>query len=73
MKTKVIKKLAQHQMKESAVEGEKLVTSTMRDKALENPSKAEVLMEQALQVEATTKASLKDVDGVDGASKTQDL
>ncbi|XP_050919062.1 uncharacterized protein LOC127136559 [Lathyrus oleraceus] len=72
-KTKEIKKLSQHQMKESVVEGEKLVTSTMRDKALENPSKAEVLMEQALQVKATTKASLKDVDGVDGASKTQDL
>lgn len=60
-------------MKEFATEGEKLTTCALRDKALENPSEAAVMIEQALQVKATTKASLKDIEGTDGALEFQDL
>ncbi|KAI5446381.1 hypothetical protein KIW84_014279 [Lathyrus oleraceus] len=53
--------------------GEKLITSTLRDKVLENPFEADVLVEQDLQVKATAKAILKDVEGADGALESQAL
>lgn len=72
-KTKETKKLAQDLMKESAQEGAKLLTSSLKDKAMENPSEDDVLMEKTLRVEATTKAILKDAEGTFGASESQAL
>lgn len=72
-KIKEIKKLAQDLLKEYVVEGAKLITSTLRDKVLENPFEADVLVEQDLQVKATAKAILKDVEGADGALESQAL
>lgn len=62
-KTKEIKKLVQDLMKESVVEGAKMITSSLKENALKNSFEANVLMEQALQVEATAEAILKDVEG----------
>lgn len=72
-KTKETKKLAQDLMKESAQEEAKLLTSSLKDKALENPSEDNVLMEKTLRVEATTKDILKDAERTFGASESQAL
>lgn len=61
-KTKEVKKLTQELMKESIEEGAKLITYAFRDKPLEDPSKAKVLKEISLQIEATAEAILKNVD-----------
>lgn len=53
-------------MKESAVEGAKMISSSLRDKALK------ILLKQTLRVESTAEAILKDVKGTSCASEYQD-
>lgn len=73
MNTKEAKKLVQDLMKKTVVEGAKMITSTLMDKVVEDPSNSEVLMEQALLVKAMEEYILKEVEGYDGVLKTQSL
>lgn len=72
-KTNKVVRRVQNLMKYSTEEGAKLLSSTLKNKAIKEPSIVEVLMEQTLHVKANAKAILKEVEGTYGASGTQDL
>lgn len=49
-------------------EGATMLSSILKNKEMAEPSDAEILKEQALQVEATVEAILNNVEGIESAT-----